>query len=1736
MTDFARLVMTVDAAGMVPGEQALDQLARTGARVEGSLRLNTKGIEKSMASLGNVMGGLGGTMKLLEAALTRSMGAAAREAQNSARSFDDLRRSIDPAYAMSQRFADVQAELAAMVSAGTAKQTEANAVLEIARSRYLGVETAAEAAEQAQREQAAAVANATSNYQALRASLDPVYASSKRYEAAQEALTAAVKQGVISQTEMNRVVSMAERQYLAPVAPLKGVTVAAQAATDGSTRMGSAMVNAGFQVQDFAVQVASGQSAMMAFAQQFPQLMGVMGFSGTLAIAGAAIGTLAAVGMAVAPMFFDIGKGATSAQDAVDKVTDAFGAYQAAVDGATMSMVEAYAKFGENAQAARELYAITADLARIKFAQDYAASIGTITKPLNDLRGDLKLVDIAMRDAGAASADYENAVFALNQNFGMTVPQARALVAQMDALGKAKGVDAQSEAAGRLTRTVTEMLNSGVKLPPVFASIGQSAGDMAIQGLQFSSAMETSEREAAAVAATASGIPPIISDAAAEAIRLAQNLGLAMAQLTSVVAGIQTAQRTAQNIARINLETVGNPVERAGQIAEYKMLEESGTAAYAAIRSGSYGALTETKRLTEQVGEGARVTQTLEIQAAEADRAYAKLTANAAKAGKAGKKGANDAAKEAERLAKALDKSAEKWRDTLDPVNKYRREMAELAKLTGRLSKDEMAEAQRRLNVELADSLPLVGEFVDTMTEGLLNGFSGTLSDLGRMFKKWLADMIATAWKNRIVVGRGVSGGGMADAAGAAAGVPGMGGLGGAGGVLGGLGTGAAALGGAFLSGAGGFASAISAGGLGGAATYAQFMLGGATTSLAGFASALGAVALPLAAVVGVFSFFKKKTKELDAGLRVTVDGMDLLVETFRKTETRRFWGLSKKTRTSYGQADQETQDAISKAVGTLQDGILDAAKVLGFGAETFAAFSHVMQVSTKGMSEEEALAAVQEAIAGLGDDFAGMVPGLDRLRKDGEGASDALLRLSQSLVGVNGIMDTLGHEFRAAGLSGADAASKIAEAFGGLDAMASATQRFYEAMYSEEERLATTTRQTRKALADLGLAMPATRNEYRAMVAALDLTTKKGRETYAALIGMADAFDLILPQIGSLTAELAALQGAVQTGLEGAIEAAETAAQANARAAADWYKAAGSIRGYIDRLRSTASALFSPQQALRYNRGQYNATLLRAMAGDLTATQSIGGVADRYLASVLDTAKTREEAALAQARVLSDLGLLQGVADIEGARHDVIAGLLGQQVDLLKETRDFLANGGVLTEAMIEELSGKLGGLDEAIKAAELINYQYLKEKLAVTVDVIADADIPEHLKTLLANAVDGVEGFVDFIARSDLPADMKWLALAKSSEHAKTIKFLAEKEGLTPAFAALALKSGSRYQLNVTSALENGSALNLPQLRKLLAGTASGKLTLGGSFQFDPSKGFATWYETASKTAIANPMAALKGAMGTLQGALAKLQGAIEAEAKRAANEAARQKAHNQAVGRLSGVASKLASDGSGGYMATAAQVQAMAKAAGISTKGKTAQQLAREVAGFSTSDGIDQISVIGNLRNYLWQSFKKADGQVAVDAADYLRLYPDVANDPDVKSGKVSPQQHFERFGRNELLSGGRNFNPQAFDWSSIGLSIPGFASGGSHLGGLRIVGENGPELEATGPSRIFSNSQTRDLLGNREVVAELKALRAEMAELRAHARRTADSAVQTAKTLKRVDAVGVKIDPDQNKVTA
>jgi hypothetical protein len=85
------------------------------------------------------------------------------------------------------------------------------------------------------------------------------------------------------------------------------------------------------------------------------------------------------------------------------------------------------------------------------------------------------------------------------------------------------------------------------------------------------------------------------------------------------------------------------------------------------------------------------------------------------------------------------------------------------------------------------------------------------------------------------------------------------------------------------------------------------------------------------------------------------------------------------------------------------------------------------------------------------------------------------------------------------------------------------------------------------------------------------------------------------------------------------------------------------------------------------------------------------------------------------------------------------------------------------------------------------------------------------------------------------------------------------------------------------------------------------------------------------------------------------------------------------------------------------------------------------------------------------------------------------------------------------------------------------IKGYASGGFHPGGLRLVGEEGPELEVTGPARIWSARETKEILaGGAATSEEVRALRE---ELRAIGSALARNTMETAQLLRRWDGDGM-----------
>lgn len=356
-----------------------------------------------------------------------------------------------------------------------------------------------------------------------------------------------------------------------------------------------------------------------------------------------------------------------------------------------------------------------------------------------------------------------------------------------------------------------------------------------------------------------------------------------------------------------------------------------------------------------------------------------------------------------------------------------------------------------------------VSKFVDEMLGGFKNGMKG----IWNIFKDTIKQLIVYAIKNPIPVTAGVTTTGTGAAASILGGGTGGGGLG----ILGGIGQSINTVVSGIATGFKGVMSNLFSGGFGGAASYIGTSLGTATSGLAGLAQAAGALLGPIAAVAAIFSFFKTKTKLLDAGLRVTVKDLDVLVQTFRTVKKTKFWGLSSKTKTSLGDADPGITAAIMDMYEATKKSVFDMAESIGLAGSLLEDFAGVINISTKGLAtEQEISAAIQEGFVDLGNQMAETYDVLKDYAQYGETALETLTRLSSSLLSVNSAFQALGYSLFDVSLAGAKAASGVVDFFGSLDAFNQSTTYYFENFYTQAEQMKFASDQLKASLLEIGL------------------------------------------------------------------------------------------------------------------------------------------------------------------------------------------------------------------------------------------------------------------------------------------------------------------------------------------------------------------------------------------------------------------------------------------------------------------------------------------------------------------------------------------------------------------------------------------------------------------------------------------------------------------------------------------
>ncbi|MEO9537195.1 MAG: hypothetical protein ABJL49_05330 [Parasphingorhabdus sp.] len=582
--------------------------------------------------------------------------------------------------------------------------------------------------------------------------------------------------------------------------------------------------------------------------------------------------------------------------------------------------------------------------------------------------------------------------------------------------------------------------------------------------------------------------------------------------------------------------------------------------------------------ILETSGKAAAAMSEFDAKSQSAENSAAALKAQASALASGGFERAREAASKLAKVtsetADEIDHSAdstENLNDALENVGGSGGSAGKAAKGLKDATKEAEAlkEAMDRPLIAVIDGAAnAFGDFVsrqiksfEDLGKAILNSIQGAISQA-----------VAFSIANPIKIGLGLSGavGGVAQAGVASSSPLGSGGL--FSGILGGVGKSISG----FVGGIGsGLSAALGTGGFASAGIFnvTANAATAAATGVGSFAATLGAAVPVLGAIGLAVSFFKKSVKELDAGLRITVDGMDALVESFRKTETKRFWGLSKKVRTSYTELEEEAAAPIISTIEGLANSVIEMGDVFGFAASNIDRASVSLKISTKGLSDAEIEEAITEEMNRLADVFADSMVGsfsgmvttfeeyqspimkllniparikestgyvdqvneeFEALKKAGEGSYETLERLVSRLTGVNASFDMLGFSLYDLSLAGAGAASSFVDLFGTLDDFNNITGSYYENFYSDAERIAKATQLVTDSLLDLGIdGLPATRRAFRELVEETEALGDD--ELLASLLKLSPAFAEITAATDALAASANALitEDAFATGFD---------------------------------------------------------------------------------------------------------------------------------------------------------------------------------------------------------------------------------------------------------------------------------------------------------------------------------------------------------------------------------------------------------------------------------------------------------------------------------------------------------------------------------------------------------------------------------------------------------------------------
>lgn len=262
---------------------------------------------------------------------------------------------------------------------------------------------------------------------------------------------------------------------------------------------------------------------------------------------------------------------------------------------------------------------------------------------------------------------------------------------------------------------------------------------------------------------------------------------------------------------------------------------------------------------------------------------------------------------------------------------------------------------------------------------------------------------------------------------------------------------------------------------------------------------------------------FGEGAKEINAsGITGTFSGDMFSGQSYQEWSRSGSWFKSGSSGTDYAALDSKYSASLGRIYGSVTSSTAALAAALGLPTGQILGYVKSIRADSSQLTAD----GLKSLFGSIADELAGTVV-TNPFIKEGERASEALSRLSTSLGTVNAAFDQLDKAAVSASLVGGDAASKLLDLMGGVEAFNATTLGYYQTYYTEQERNAKTAEQLAQIFTDLGIGMPDTLEEFRALVDAQDITAESGRAAYVALMGVNEAFATVANSAAKAAQEL---------------------------------------------------------------------------------------------------------------------------------------------------------------------------------------------------------------------------------------------------------------------------------------------------------------------------------------------------------------------------------------------------------------------------------------------------------------------------------------------------------------------------------------------------------------------------------------------------------------------------------------